>query len=400
MKNSGILILALLFWIPSLPVKAAQVKADQSVLISQPIADDAYLAGGKVTINGKIGGDAVVAGGHLFVNGPVGEDLLIAGGNVTINGKIGGDVRAAGGDVTISRDVMEDLIVCGGNVIVGPGVTVGGDLLMAGGRVTLEGSVEGNAEIVGGEVVIDGMVRGSTRLRAAERLQINGKLQGPVRFAAPQVTLGPEAAFGGDVEYWRKEGPFDFAGVRIAGTATYNPDLETGVQALEGVRQDKAGPVIFAVCMLLSLLSGALVILILVLATRAFFRQAAASLRESFWKHAGLGFLYFVVTPVVGFLLLLSVLGIPLGLFVLFGYFFSIYFAMAVTALVLGRWIEQRKRADWSKGKFFWVGFGLFVALKILILVPVAGWLIVAALVCGAFGALMKTKWQIYRQVA
>jgi hypothetical protein len=132
MKKSRILLLILSIWLTALPVHAALVKADHTLLFSIPVEEDVYLAGGKVIVESEIDGDAVIMGGDLLVNGAVRQDLLIAGGNVTINGEVGGDVRAAGGDVTISRDIAEDLVVCGGNVIVGPGVTVGGDLLEAG----------------------------------------------------------------------------------------------------------------------------------------------------------------------------------------------------------------------------------------------------------------------------
>ncbi len=111
-----------------------------------------------------------------------------------------------------------------------------------------------------------------------------------------------------------------------------------------------------------------------------------------------------VTVPVMGssfaLLLIISVIGLPLGLFVLFGYLFSIFFALSLTAIVLARWLERRRLSEWGQTAVFFASLGLFVALEVLAMVPLLGWLIVAVLACGAFGALVVTEWQVYRQVA
>lgn len=400
MKNLGIFSLVTVALLASMPAIAATVKAGHTVLESLPIEDDAYLAGGKVVVEGEIGGDAVVAGGRLLLNAPVDKDVLMAGGSLLINGPVGGDIRAAGGDITVSQSIAEDLVVAGGSVTISKGATIGGDLLVAGGEVIIEGQVKGSAEIAGGEIVFNGTIEGEARLRAVENLSINGLISGHTVFAAPQVTLGPTASFGGGVDYWREEGPIDFSGVEVAGTATFNPDLQPSGKELARHLRGEGGIAFFGVWLIFSILSGALVILALVLLAPNFFSKAAEPLQESFWKHVGIGFLYFVATPAVALLLILSVIGLPLGLFVLFGYIFSIVFAVALTAIVLAKWLERRKLSEWGRAACFFASLGLFVALEVLSMVPLLGWLIVVVLACAAFGALMVTEWQVFRQVA
>lgn len=400
MKNLGIFSLVTVALLASLSAIAATMQAGHTVLESLPVEDDVYLAGGKVVVEGEIGGDAVVAGGRLLLNAPVDKDVLMAGGSLLINGPVGGDIRAAGGDVTISQSVAEDLIVAGGNVTISRGATIGGDLLVAGGEVIIEGQVKGSADIAGGEIIFNGMIEGDARLRAVEKLSINGRVAGHTVFAAPQVTLGPTARFGGGVDYWREEGPIDFSGVEVIGTATFNPELQLGGKELARHLCGDGGIAFFGVWLIFSILSGALVILVLVLLAPNFFSKATEPLQESFWKNVGIGFLYFASTPAVALLLMLSVIGLPLGLFVLFGYFFSIIFAVPLTAIVLTKWLERRKLAEWGRAAFFFASLGLFVALEVLSVVPLLGWLIVAVLACAAFGALMVTEWQVYRQVA
>ena len=400
MKNLGTFLLVTVALLTSLPALAATMRAGHTLLESLPIENDVYLAGGKVVVEGEIGGDAVVAGGRLLLNAPVAKDLLMAGGSLLINGPVGGDIRVAGGDITISQSVAEDLIVAGGSVTISRGATIGGDLLVAGGKVIIEGQVKGNADIVGGEIVFNGVIEGNARLRAIEILSINGRVAGHTVFAAPQVTLDSAAGFGADIDYWQEVGPIDFSEVEIAGTAIFNPELRIGGEELARHFPDGDGMALFGIWLIFSILSGALFILVLVLLAPNFFSKAAEPLQESFWKNAGIGFLYFVATPVVALLLMLSVIGLPLGLFVLFGYFFSIIFAVALTAIVFAKWLQQRKTAEWGRAGFFFTSLGLFVALKVLSMVPLLGWLLVAILVCGAFGALMVTEWKIFRQVA
>ena len=389
-----VLLIAVTVMLNVCPVSAATLKSGDTALISVPINDDAYLAGGKVIVEKAISGDAVVAGGSLLINGAVGQDLIIAGGSLLINGPVGDDVRAAGGEITISENIADDLIVAGGSITIDQGVIIGGDLLVAGGHVILAGVVKGDAKAVGGEVIFNGTVHGNIDFRTG-KLNLNGTVDGKSIFSTPEVTLGPDARFGGNIEYWREDGEMDFGPSLLSGTATFNPELQ--------FKRDlsKKAPVGFLIgCSIFSLLSGAFLIFLLVLSKRADFYLAAERLRESFWKNAGLGFLYFIVTPIVAVLLFSTIIGIPLGLLTLFLYLFSVLFAKVLTAMVLAKWIEIKRKVQWGKVATFFASFGLFIILKLLMFIPIAGWIAVAISVCAAFGAIMVTEWKLYRKVA
>lgn len=388
----GILVAALLS-----PLGAAEFLIGESAIPSSPIDDDAYLAGGKVLVNEPVSGDAVIAGGSLIVNAAIGEDLLIAGGSLVINGPVGDDLRAAGGDITISGDVADDLIAAGGNITVPRNVRIGGDLLAAGGQVTLEGTVEGNLRAVGCRIVFRGEVLGDADLRSAEELVLDGTVGGRTVFAAGDVELGPAAAFEGPVEYWQRKGEMDFGSAAAAGVL-FNESLRLpGHDDMPRLPGKGATAGIFLLWVAFSLLSGALLLLILVLLSLKYFTVAGERLAEGFWKNAGLGFLYFLVTPCLAVLLMVSLLGLPLGLFLLAVYIFSFVFASPLSALVFARWIERRRESDWGKGALFGAAFGVLVGLKVLSVIPVAGWLVLALLVCAAYGSLLSAKWSIAR---
>jgi hypothetical protein len=394
MKHMGfILLIAVVMMLDVHPVRAATARSGDTALISVPINDDVYLAGGKVIVEEEISGDAVVAGGSLLINGAVGQDLIIAGGSLLINGSVGDDVRAAGGEVTISEDITDDLIVAGGSVTIVRGIAVGGDLLIAGGQVILEGDIKGDAKVVGGDFIFNGTVLGNADFRTG-KLKLNGKVGGKTIFSTSEVTLGPGAKFENDIEYWHEDGEVDFGTSLVSGTATFNPDLQ-----FKRDLSRKAPIGVFIGWLIFSLLSGALIIFVFVLSTRAFFYFAAERLQEYFWKNVGMGFLYFIVTPIVALLLFITLIGIPLGLFIFFLYLCSLFFAKVITAMVLAKWIEVKRKSQWGNVATFFASFGLFIILKLLMCIPIAGWIAVAILVCAAFGAMMVTEWKLYRKI-
>lgn len=390
--GAGILCAAMLS-----PLGAAEFLVGESAIPSSPIDDDAYIAGGKVLVNEPISGDAAVTGGSLIVNAEIGEDLLIAGGSLVINGPVGDDLRAAGGDITISGDIADDLIAAGGNITVPRNVRIGGDLLAAGGQVTLEGTVAGNLKAAGGRIVFRGEVLGDADLRSTEEMVLDGNVKGRTVFAAGDVELGPAAAFEGPVEYWLRKGEVDFGSSAAAGILFKESLRFPGFEDVPRIpgKIPRAG--ILASWVAFSLLSGTLLILILVLLSLRYFTVAGEQLAEGFWKSAGLGFLFFLVTPCLSFLLMISLLGLPLGIFLLALYIFSFVFALPLSALVLARWIERRRDAEWGKGALFGAAFVVLVCLKVLSMIPVAGWLVLTLFICAAFGSLMSAKWSIAR---
>lgn len=382
------------------PSSAFVGAAGERVIISTPQWDDTYLAGVKVLVDEEIGGDAVMGGASLIVTAPVAGDLNATGVSVVVNGSIGDDLRALGGDINLGRDVGSDLIALGGSVSISPKVSVSGDAAVAADNVHSSGTIHGSARMAGRKVVVDGIIRGDARLVALERLEINGVIEGTVTVAAPEIILGGDAVFGGDVEYWRESGDMDFGRTLRSGAAKYNPELRslTGWGFRE--RVSRHGPFgLLAIWMVLSSIAGAMCLALFLLVGRGYFQMAAVELQQAFWKSFGGGVLYFVLTPIVSLLLAASVVGLPLG--ILFGslYGLSILFASVTAAFVSALWIEKRADALWSRPKLFLASFVIFLALKLLMLVPFVGWLAALFIYSLVFGAMIICDVKLFRQI-
>lgn len=371
---------------------AATSRFGETVSITAPVSDDIYLAGGRVTVDQPLASDAVAAGGTVLFNAPVGSDLLAAGGNLILNGSVGDDARVAGGKVLVNGAVNGDLVAAGGQVLVSPRVTVGGDLWAAAGELELAGAVQGNVRAAGGEMTVAGKIGGGADLRA-RKLVLDAPVGGDAVVAAGDLTFGPQARFGGNLRYWRPEGPMEPGAVPVKGTATFDPTLR--LPEVHGLAWAAAAAAIawWAV----TLFSGAILLLALVLLYRSLLSRAGGEVQRNFWGSGGKGVLFFVLTPVLAFVLMASVIGLPLGLFILLLFFFVVWLSPAFSAPVLAEWLQRRRNTEWGTAKVCFSSLGLFVALELLLLLPVLGWLAVAVLVCPAFGAVVTTEWRLLR---
>jgi cytoskeletal protein CcmA (bactofilin family) len=362
--------------------------------------DDTYLAGAKVVVDEEIGGDAVMAGASLIVTARVAGDLNAAGMSIVVNGEVGDDLRAIGADVNVGRDVGSDLLAFGGSVSLSPKVSVSGDAAVAAGNVHSSSTIEGSARVAGGRVVFDGIIRGDATLVAVERLEVNGIVEGAATVAAPEIILGPEALFGGDVDYWRESGDMDFGRTLRSGVAVYNPELQEMTGGIFRNRFSRHGPEgLLLLWMIVTSLAGGLCLVVFIFAGRGYFQMAAVELQQAFWKSVASGALYLILTPVAALLLCLSIIGIPIGLLFASAYALSLLFATVTTAFVLVLWIEKKADAIWSRPRLFLGGFSLFLVLKFVLMVPFIGWFAAFFAFSSAFGAMLSCDVKLFRQL-
>lgn len=384
----------------AVPAHAASYIAEETLFLESPISGDAYAAGGKVSVSSTISGDLFVAGGDVTVTGEVVQDLMVGGGQVKIRGDIGDDVRVGGGEVQITSSVDGDIIVFAGNVEVADGAIVGGDLVVNGGQVTMNGTVNGNTITNAGVLFMGGTSNADFTFNGDE-LYMNGTINGNSRVVAKKMTLSDRSRFRGDVEYWTKEEP-DF-GSSVLGTINYNEELKpysdkhmqkAKAGAAAGLAALAAGTIIYTIL-------SALLFIVLVLAlTKTYFPDAAKRLQKEPWLHFVYGVLFFIATPVVGILFCITIIGIPIGAAIFAVYAFTIAFAKLFTAVTLGKYWEARS----PKKKYaLWQSVGIamlmYIALKVIGIVPVLGWIVVFVATCMAIGALIMTEYQKYLKV-
>lgn len=345
-------------------------------------ADDGsgrVIAGDDVRLGGSIDGNAIMAGGRSQIEGHVHGDVVLAGGTVDVRGKVDEGVYAAGGDVRIDARVDRDLMAAGGTVLVTRAAEVAGDATLAGGNITIDGHV-------------------GRKLRAfAASVALNGRVDGDVEVAAEHVRIGPEARIAGRLVYHSPDRPDIAPGAVIAGGVERSRRGFSGLSPESGVGLVVAG-VFRAFWFAGVLLVGALLILTL----PRFSREAAATVGSDALASLALGFAMLVAVPLAAIMLFITIIGIPLGIGMLFAYGLLLMLGYVTAAIFVGDGVLRRIRTV-DAGSGGWRILFLLVALvliALLRLVPWIGDLAVFVLFLAGLGAFTLRCFRGYRSTA
>lgn len=364
--SAGLFLLAI-----PLFVSAAEFRTgDQPSLESgQTVQDDLYMAGGSVVSAGTVRGDLVSGGGSILVSGPVSGDLMLGGGNITVTSEISDDVRIGGGQVTIQGNVRGDVLIGGGQVILA-GERITGDIAVAGGTVRIESAIGGDARIAGGDIYL------------------NGPVAGNVEIEAEKLTLGPRAIIAGDLSYRAADAATMQDGAVVRG--------ETQFDERVGREEAEAGLAAFFTFWLVAkffmLLVGSLLI---GMAFQRYSRELVATAAMQPLLEFGRGLVTVIVLPILSFILIATIIGIPLGVIGLLMLAVMLIFASLIAPIILGSvvhkliWKPARYEVNWQT-----ILLGV-VLYSVLGLIPVIGFFAISLLKMAALGAALKLKWSL-----
>lgn len=330
-------------------------EAGEAVTKRGTINDDYYAAGGTVNIDADIVGDLVVSGGEVFIGHRVQGDVMAAGGIINIGGEILDDVRSAGGEITIDANIGDDLFAAGGTIRVTSASSTGGEVWLAGGDVHVAGTVDKDLHIAAGNIRLSGTIRGDVELVGEEIHILEGALiEGDLLYKSPhEAKISPDAKVAGNITYEHKS----FA------------------------KPHKGYGIFFSITLIV-----ASVVLFLIFP--GFTKAAATRISNAPWKSFGVGFTLLFITPIAAALLMMTVLGIWVGLSVLALYFVALIVGLLISFFFLGDWGARRLGQDvTTRGRRL-----LSVAIVIIIFgliqyIPVIGGLLVFLLLMLGLGA-------------
>lgn len=383
MKKLLFLLPILLGW--GLWSQATDTRFGERIKITQTVAGDLYIGAGNIEVAAPVGGDLIAAGGKIYIRDSIAADVMLMGGEITLSSVVGDDARLAGGKLIIRGRIRGDLFIGGGEVLLASETVVEGNVFIAGGQVTLEGTVEGEVKLAGGLLTTRGTINGASTLTGGE-LVLGGDFNQPAQLAGTTIQLNEGARFLGDVRYYATD-PVDFSAyLRDGAEATYDESLAELVDTGNWEEVLKAGALGW---MLFRVLTAALIILLLVWLFPRFWFRVGIAVEEEPARALGQGMLYFLGVPLLALLSFIIVIGIPVGVFLLGTYFFSITISHAIVAVAAAYWLRMRREVDWTTGQTVLVSIGLFIALKVLTWIPFLGWVVSLLSVILAFGAVV-----------
>lgn len=373
----GLVLVVSLLALPAAAEDERATDATAGDLVTLPagmvVNRDYFAYGERVEISGTVNGDVYAAGGQILVDGTVNGDLLAAGGAITISGTVSQDARIAGGQIAINGPIGRSLTVAGGNVDVNDSALVGRSVVAAGGRVRVAAPVAADAKIAAGSVTVSNAVKGNLHA-------VTGDLR-----------LTSKAAIAGDLTYWSQTDASIDPGATVAGVVTR--------KALPEHVGPKPGTLFAAVAGLLvlvklvSFVSTLVLGLLFLYVLPRYTGSAVAVLRQRPWASLGIGFIAFVVTPAAAGILLITVLGAPLGLSVAALYLVALYvvrvFAIVWVGTAVFAWMGKQVRPVWA------LVIGL-VLYAIATLIPFIGWFVTFLVILFGLGASLLADRALY----
>lgn len=342
-------------------------------LISSPN----FRFGESVYIGDDLTGDVYAAGGEVRIDGSIDGDLLVAGGQVTINGDVTQDLRVLAGSVIINGQVEKNVTIFGGEVSFGPNSLVKGSLVGGAGNTDLSGSILGGTWFGTGQAVLGSEHGDQVNLWAGSvKLLKNAQIEGDLNLQVAQ-----EDSF--DDQKGVVKGNKN---VKVATTKEERQkfELETKRAAKSfGVAKEFIG-------LLMAALTGS-VILYLFPKLSA---KLSASISQDLLAMVGWGLIGLFIFPLIGILLVVTIIGIPLAGITLLLYLLALMIGRYFTQLALGKYLFDKYQwgiAD-SSQKQFLVGL---VLVSLVGLVPILGPIVkfvVSIIGLGSLVVWMKTE--------
>lgn len=326
-----------------------------------------FAAGDQVLIEGTVNGDAYVAGGLVEISGTIKGDLLVAGGQVSINGTVTDDIRAAGGNIQFNGKVGKNITTAGGNITIGKPATVSGSLLAACGSLQIAGTTGREAKVFAGD------------------MSVSGNITGNVDFRGGFVSVLQGATIRGNLKARvREKEHVEIAEGTVRGTVDISKLEMKEVRRILGFR-----PLHFylkILWMFSLLLTGIIFVLI--------FPKQLVEIGSTIIRSPGATFLWgiagIILIPIAAGILMITVLGIPLGLFLLMLYFWMIYLSQLSLGVAVGqKFLGMEGKSRW---RFFWVfAVGLLI-IQALTFVPYVRPLIIIAGMIFGMGAILQVQ--------
>jgi cytoskeletal protein CcmA (bactofilin family) len=324
--------------------------AGDTVHVSGTVHGDVYAAGQTVIVDGTVDGDVIAAAKTLTVSGSA-RNLRIAGQTVTINGRVTGNITGAAKTFAIQQ-----------------GASISGSLVEAGNDIMIASSLGKGATIWGQNTTITAPIHGDvtvtgTNLDLENAASISGNL---TTSSDLDMTKSPNSS--------------------IAGQTTQMATASVNSQ-VSGTRFHQAIAPFITMFKFASFVSVLLTALLLILfIPRQLLGMADIFLRQP-GRSLGIGALVFIGTPIVIFILFITLIGIPIAFILLLIYIICLYFAK-----IVGIFAISRKLFGSQKMHLFLAFAITLIIFEFVQLLPIIGGLATGIIFLMGLGAMLTEK--------
>lgn len=345
---------------------------------------DVKAVGARISVDGS-NARVKAAGAAVDIRGVIEGNVWAAGADVTVAAQIGGAARALGARVAVRGRVAGDVAAAG--AIVDIDLAAGGNLRAAGASVRIGAlsDIKGDISAAGASVVFDGQVAGDARFAGAV-VTINGPIGGAVTVHAERLIVGPRAVIAGDLLVRSLVDPTIDPGAAITGKIVH----ESPGRWFDDLPEVSAA-IVAAAFAVSVLLSG----VILLIFARNTYGEAVDHVRFRPVSSALYGILAVIVLFAMSAILMVTIVGIGLGIALLLLLPAVFVVSQPVAAAGIVGWLFGRgnPRLGIPSLILFLVFGGLVIGFSGLI--PFTGpWIVLATMIFGIGGFLRATLWR------
>lgn len=319
-KHISFLLFLIISFSLSSDIFAAEIITSEDVVIdSSVLNDNYYVAGSNVYISSNMLDDLSIAGGNISINGNIAGDLNVAANEVNIEGDINDDLMIFGGSIKLSGNVSGDVLIFGGKLDILDSSKIDGDVIILGGEVNYQGNITGDLTVITGKVVLDGYVSGDSVITTQSL--VLGDLFGlslgsTVSYFSPKQINIPEELKDNFVynrtKEWRE-----------------NRVVQSGISSF------------FSFWSLFRFITTVFLMYLLIYLFKPFTNHVIKFGDNHYVQSFIIGLITTVALPAIAILLMVSLIGLPIGLILLI--IFSIIFIIriAVASMIVGGWLRR-----------------------------------------------------------
>ncbi|HUU45755.1 MAG TPA: polymer-forming cytoskeletal protein [Acidobacteriota bacterium] len=354
--------------------RATEFRAEGAIRITEgEIRDDLFATGGDITVDVPVRGDILAFARTINIGerAEIDNSVIAAGQHVELGGRVRNSARLAGQYLTVRGHVERNLMGFGQNLIVTSGSYIEKDATVMAENVTVHGHIGGDVNGSCGTITIAGQVDGNIDIEAGT------------------VVIQSTAIIGGQLKYRSTNDAKIDEAARILG----------GVERLDPKSLDEGYTFGCFVWDAWWFLATFVVGVILLIMFRPFVTQAVECMIGSSGKSVGLGLLFLVCLPVAAVALMLTIVGIPVGLLIILGWLILMYLSHVFVGLALGDMILGHRRASGSWGTFLAMFIGMAI-VTLVVRVPYLGWVARLLVLATGFGGFLLTAYKYRTQKA
>ena len=329
---------------------AMQYKIGDEIIISsdESINEQLFFASEIFEFNGTINGDIAGAAREVKISGEVNGDLWIAAQLVEISGNISGSGVIVAQQIIVEGKIDGDFLGVSEDFELNKNSEIFGELNFYCERISIESPIAGDLK------------------GAAKNVKINANINGDVDISVENLEIGPESIIKGNLQYKSIDKIDDINKPKIIGQIFHKlPEVK--------VKEFWNGWVVFFKG--ISLISYLLIGLIIMLPFKKHTELVIYQQQKNFWVCLLVGFISFVLIPILIMILCITIIGLPLAVLCLIIFLIIWYLCSMFVMTYMGRILIGLFKKDFSGSILISFITGLIV-IELLETIPIAGLLV------------------------